>query len=121
VILCGEINIVKHSKKEKKVNDDAYSYLSLIPNNVEVFLNPGHDKMLRYEMNLKRQFMSRCNKWVVAVWNKGKKCKDGKTKDGKGPAWIVFYNGNEIEVPVIDRNIKNPTNIKIGILDISNM
>lgn len=48
------------------------------------------------------------------MWNKGKQDKNGKTKDGNGPAWTVFHNGNEIDVP----KIQNEYGVEIGVLNI---
>ncbi|PIU55320.1 MAG: hypothetical protein COS89_07690 [Deltaproteobacteria bacterium CG07_land_8_20_14_0_80_38_7] len=70
--------------------------------------------MTRFEMKLKRQFLSENKRWVISVWNKGKQDKNGKVKDGPDPAWTVFYNGNEKKVSSIQNNL----NLEIGVLDI---
>jgi hypothetical protein len=72
--------------------------------------------MTRFEMKRKRQFLSRKNRWVVSVWNKGKTFGDGKVRDGNGPAWTVFRNGEEKEVDV--PLIPNELEVEMGILDI---
>lgn len=113
VLLCGETNGVKYSKTDKKVHDD-FGLRKAIPSNVNVILNPVHDRMTRFEMKLKRQFLSRKKRWVISIWNKGKQDKNGKTKDGNGPAWTAFHDGDEVEVPMI----QNDLSVDIGVLDI---
>jgi hypothetical protein len=117
IILCGETNIVKCSKPENIIIDQ-YDYLKLIPNNVDLFLNPIHDRMTRYEMPMKRKFLSGNNRWTVSVWNKGRKDKNGKIKDGTKPAWTVFHNNEEIEIKRIEDPILTKMKIEMGILDI---
>jgi len=112
VLLCGETNGVKYSPKDKEVKD-TFGIRSAIPKEVTIVLNPIHDRMTRFEMMLKRIFLSENNRWVVSVWNKGKKDKRGVTRDGRGPAWTVFHNGNKINV---DR-LPNEFGVEIGVLD----
>ena len=64
-------------------------------------------------MKLKRQFLSENGRWVISVWNKGKKDKNGKVRDGFNPAWTVFHNGKEKKVDLIP----NQLGVEIGILD----
>jgi len=118
VLLCGETNIVKYSKETKKI-EDKFNLINQIPDTVKFILNPIHDKMIRFEMKLKRQFLSKDNKVVVSVWNKGKTFANGKTRDGLTPPWTIFYN--EIEILVNKENVnlsKNNSRIDIGIIDI---
>lgn len=89
VLLCGETNGVKYSKDDKGIHD-SFGLRASIPQNVNIILNPIHDRMTRFEMKLKRQFLSENSRWVVSVWNKGKNDKNGRVKDGRGPAWTVF-------------------------------
>jgi|YelNatPaOPRAMG01_1025707.scaffolds.fasta_scaffold125041_1 hypothetical protein len=118
VLLCGESNIVKYSKKSKSV-EDPFNYLKEIPINIKVILNPIHDRMTRFEMKRKREFLSNKERYVVSVWNKGKKDKNGKVKDGKKPAWTVFYNGKEITLEKIDDcPIASKSNIEIGVCEL---
>lgn len=114
ILLCGETNGVKYSKGDKKIHD-TYGLRKAIPTSVNVILNPIHDRMTRFEMKLKRQFLSRNERWVISVWNKGKQDKNGKIKDGKRPAWTVFYNGNEIDVP----RIQNTFCVEIGVVNVN--
>lgn len=113
ILLCGETNGVKYSKGDKKIHD-TFGLRKAIPQNVNVVLNPIHDRMTRFEMKLKRKFLSKNNRWVISVWNKGKEDKNGKTKDGNGHAWTVFHNGNEVEVP----RISNEFGVEIGVLNV---
>lgn len=112
VLLCGETNGVKYSKYDKKIHD-TFGLREAIPPTVHVILNPIHDRMTRFEMKLKRQFLSENNRWVISVWNKGKQDKNGKTKDGTGPAWTVFHNKDDIYV----RRIQNNFGVEIGTLN----
>jgi hypothetical protein len=113
VLLCGETNGVKYSKNEKRVKD-SFGLRAAISNEAKIVLNPIHDRMTRPEMPLKRRFLSANDRWVVSVWNKGRKDKSGKVKDGKGPAWMIFHNGKKIEI----NRIANEYGWDIGILDI---
>ena len=67
-------------------------------------------------MPLKRQFLSKNKRWVISVWNKGKKDKNGNTRDGKKPAWMVFFDGKEVIVPI--EKEYNKYNVEVGILKI---
>jgi len=121
VLLCGETNIVKYSKATGNI-EDKHGILNEIPNKVKVILNPIHDRMTRFEMKLKRKYLSERNRWVVSAWNKGKEDKNGKVKDGVRPAWTVFHNGSEVLIEKIGSSfIQSQSNIEIGILDITNM
>ena len=113
VLLCGETNGIKYSKGDKKIHDTS-GLRQAIPQNANVVLNPIHDRMTRFEMKLKRKFLSENNRWVISVWNKGKKDKNGKVKDGGGPAWTLYHNGNERKI-----DIHKEFGVEIGILDIS--
>jgi len=116
LLICGESNIVKYSKKEKKVRDE-YHFLSHI-SGTKVIINPVHDKMSRFEMKLKRRFLSKNKTIVVSVWNKGKILQNGKTIDGKGVPWTVYFDGKSIELGSQEINFKNNiSKIEIGILD----
>jgi hypothetical protein len=119
VLLCGESNLVKFNGKEKKV-EDTYGYFDVLPKSVEIILNPIHDKMMRYEMNLKRKFLSKNDRTVISIWNKGKIFKDGKTRDGSLPAWKIYKNEEEIIVHSEKSNILNnsKSEIEIGILNL---
>lgn len=114
VLLCGETNGVKYSPKEKKVND-TFGLRANITDSANLILNPGHDRMSRFEMKLKRSFLSENGRWVVSVWNKGKQFgKNCTTRDGDKPAWTVFNNGKEIVVPPVD----NPFGVELAILEV---
>jgi len=116
VLLCGETNGVKYSPKAKKVQD-TFGLRAAIPRKANIILNPIHDRMTRFEMKLKRKFLSENGRWVISVWNKGKEDKNGKVKDGSNPAWTVFHNGEEKRVQLIE----NQFGVELGILDIKNV
>ena len=114
ILLCGESNIVKHSKKDNEVQDP-YHFNNAIPGEIKIILNPIHDRMRRPEMKLKRIFLSKNNRWVVSVWNKGKaNNNNGKVWKENGPAWTVFHNEKPIDVKIIP----NELGVEFGILQI---
>ena len=118
VLLCGETNIVKYSKKTKII-EDPFDFIKQIPSTTKIILNPIHDKMTRFEMKLKRQFLSMDDRIVVSVWNKGKTFSNGQTRDGNKPPWTIYFNGEEIQINKENIRLKNNTSkIDIGILDI---
>jgi len=112
VLLCGETNGVKYSPKNKRV-EDPFGVRATIPSKTKLVLNPIHDRMTRFEMKLKRQFLSEKSRWVISVWNKGKEDKNGKVRDGKNPAWTVFHNRKEKNVDLI----QNQLGLEIGVLE----
>jgi hypothetical protein len=121
ILLCGESNGVKYSRKDKKVHD-VFGLREAIPKEATIILNPIHDRMTRHEMKKKRRFLSQRGRWVISVWNKGKEY-NGKTRDGKGPAWTVFRNGKDCTKKMV-KPIENPlkenrVGIEIGILKIT--
>ncbi len=99
VILCGESNIVRRrgTGKDVEVHDESH-FKKAMPKNVRIVLNPGHDRM-GPRMNTKRKFLSKApSRWVLCVWNKGRKDKQGEQKfDGQGPAWMVFRDGKRLD------------------------
>lgn len=114
VLLCGETNGVKYSQRHKKV-EDTFGLRAAIPSQTTVVLNPIHDRMTRFEMKLKRKFLSENGRWAISVWNKGREDRNGKVKDGKRPAWTVFHDGEAADDEVV--MIDNQLNVEIGILD----
>ena len=115
LILCGESNGVKYVPAVKSVQD-LFGLRQAIPENVSIVLNPVHDRMTRFEMLMKRCFLSAENRWVISVWNKGRLNKLGQTRDGKRPAWSVFHQEKAVIVPAI----ANPWAVEMGILDLRN-
>jgi hypothetical protein len=115
VLLCGESNGVKYSPKDRKVHDP-FGLRKTIPKQTTIILNPIHDRMTRFEMKLKRKFLSEEGRWVVSVWNKGKKDKNGAVRDGDAPAWTAYYNGQEISISPIEHSFQK---IEIGILNVA--
>ena len=116
VLLCGESNGVKYSK-ENKIVEDTFGLREFIQKKkTNIILNPIHDRMTRFEMKLKRQFLSEKKRWIISVWNKGKKDKNGNTKDDEKPAWMVFFNGKEVIVEPEKHSFG--VNVEVGILSI---
>ena len=97
--------------------EDQFKYLDLLNADIQIILNPVHERMMRHEIKLKRKFLSEHGRWVISVWNKGKADKNGKVKNGNNPAWTVFYNGQEKQIKPIMSNISTQLNIEIGVVD----
>jgi len=112
VLLCGETNGIKYSKADKEIHD-IYGLREAIPKRANIILNPIHDRMTRFEMKLKRKYLSENDRYVISVWNKGKQDKNGKIKDWCDPAWTIYYNKKEISI----KQIPNKIGVEVGILD----
>jgi hypothetical protein len=108
VIICGESNGVPYHQNSGKVGDD-FGLRRSLPKNVTVVLNPVHDWMSRHEMKKKRSYLSENNRWVISVWNRGKR------RDASGFPWTVFHNGRELAVTTI----QNQKGVGIGIKRLS--
>lgn len=114
LVICGESNGVKYDRAAKAVCD-TYELRAAIPPGGTVILNPVHDRMSRFEMKLKRRFLSGGGRWVLSIWNKGKQDQHGRTRDGTKAAWTVFYNGDLKFVPRIHNNF----GVEIGIVNVA--
>ena len=114
LLICGETNGVKYDRAAKAVRD-VYGLRAAIPPFVSIILNPVHDRMTRFEMNLKRRFLSGGGRWVLSIWNKGKLDPHGRTHDGTGPAYTVFHNGELKFTP----RIKNDFGVEIGVVNVA--
>lgn len=121
VFLCGETNIVKYDKNNKIVTDK-YKLFSSLNEHTQIILNPIHDKMIRFEMKLKRKFLSQKNRIVISVWNTGKTDKNGTVRDGSKPPWTCYIDGEEIIIKreLISDNLIN-NRIDIGIINIGKL
>jgi hypothetical protein len=111
VLLCGEINGVIALNHTNVV--DRFGLRAAIPKTSNIILNPSHDLMFRPEMKKKRKYFSRKSRWMISVWNKGKKDKRGKTRDGSSPAWTIFHDGIEKEIEYLPTEL----GVEIGILN----
>jgi hypothetical protein len=120
VLLCGESNVVKYDK-EKKAVVDQFGLLKVLPSEIRIILNPVHNRMTRFEMKLKRAFLSSNNRLVISVWNKGKTDKQGTNRDGKNPPWTIFSNGKDLYLPREPlRGLGFPgKDLDIGFVDVS--
>jgi hypothetical protein len=115
VMICGETNGVPYDQEEKKVKD-GFGLRRAVPDEVNVIVNPVHDWMSRFEMKLKREFLSRENRWVVSVWNRGKRDRGGRRRDALGHPWTVYHDGQcvTVEALAVPETLEN---IEIGIVD----
>lgn len=104
ILVCGESNGVKYDKAGSKTIIDPYGLVAAIPDNVQIIFNPLHDRMSRFEMVMKRRFLSQRGRWVLSVWNKGNQDKHGKTRDGVQPPWTIFYNGRAVKPTMVPNN-----------------
>ncbi len=118
VLLSGESNIVKFSQANERV-EDPFKYFDQLNSDIKIILNPVHERMMRFEVNLKRKFLSKNRRWLISVWNKGKADKNGQVKNGNRPAWMVFYNGEEKPIKPIESSLSTRLNIEIGIVDLA--
>lgn len=116
VLLCGETNGVKYAPKRKRV-EDVFGLRAAFPQRTSVILNPIHDRMTRFEMKLKRSFLSENGRWVVSVWNKGKEDKNGKVRDGDHPSWTIFHDSKEMEADQVEQ-VENDLCVEMSVLDI---
>ena len=57
ILICGESNGVKYSRERRRV-EDVFGLRRSLPSGT-VILNPVHDRMIRFEMPLKRSFLSK--------------------------------------------------------------
>jgi hypothetical protein len=112
VLICGESNGVPYHQNTG-VRDD-FNLRRSLPKGVTVVLNPVHDWMSRHEMKKKRCYLSENNRWVISVWNRGKRDTNGKRRDATGPPWTVFHAGREIAL----EPRQNQIGVDIGIVEI---
>ena len=112
LILCGELNALAYRQKTRAITDP-HGLRDALPKATKVVINPTHDRMTRFEMPLKRQFLSQ-GRWLVSVWNKGKTGPSGRTRDGNKPAWDVYCDSQQMNnaVELVPNNLK----VDIGIL-----
>ena len=119
ILICGETNGVKYSKATKGV-EDTFKLRGKIPHKAKIILNPVHDRMSRFEMPLKRMFLSEEGRYVISLWNKGKEFgEQKKTRDGKKPAWMVCHDGADVtdQVKKIE-TVEDLDKLEIGIVQI---
>lgn len=119
VLLCGETNAVKYDKEKREIVDH-FGLLKAFHSETGIILNPVHDRMTRFEMKLKRAFLSNQSRVVISVWNKGKTDQKGITRDGKNPPWTIYSNGKVINLTREDIGDIGFSNkgLEIGILNV---
>lgn len=117
LVICGESNIVTTSRNYGGVFDPFGFSDYLDREKIRFILNPLHDYMKRYEMKDKRAYLSRNERTVVTVWNRGRFLGKGGEPD---PPWTVYHDGHSaIEtVKEIVHCICDRHDIRIGILKI---
>jgi hypothetical protein len=113
LMLCGESNIAK-MEHHSDFNDSCGFTDRLKEMNIGPILNPIHDHMTRYEMNMKREHYSLGGRTVISVWN------EGLGRDASQP-WTVFHDGmkwteavRELPTPFCDR-----PDTRIGVVDLA--
>lgn len=119
LLICGEINLFTTNQDNYSV-EDKYEIIPLIERNVKIVINQGHDEMGRpHYVKAKRKFLSKNGRYLISVWNKGKKPIDFDPENSK-KYWEIYHDGTEIHA-----NIANPFNhqrqyedINICIIDI---
>ncbi len=112
VLICGESNGVPYHQNGKVLDD--FGLRRSLPRGT-VILNPVHDWMSRYEMPLKRKFLSK-DRLVISVWNRGKRAKkSGRPRDGKGHPWNIYRDEKEQPVTILNHGIEK---VEIGIVKI---
>ncbi|MBA3831222.1 MAG: hypothetical protein H0X34_04910 [Chthoniobacterales bacterium] len=110
VILCGETNIVTIRMRDGGVTDE-FGFLGKLDNaGVAIVLNPIHDYMRRHEMKKKRAALSANKRWVLSVWNKGKK---GET----ATPWTAFHDGQEATGAVQEVQLGIPS-VRMGVINV---
>ena len=123
LIVCGEVNTGRYNKRVARLAggykrlgvdsvNDIFGVRAALPPETQIILNAGHDRTSRFEMPLKRRFFSEGRRLVVTVWNKGKRDIHGKIKDGFGPAWSAYFDGEAVPVTALP----NDLGVDIGIL-----
>ncbi len=118
ILVCGETNGVKYSKANKLV-EDTFDLRKKLPGKASIILNPVHDRMSRFEMPLKRKFLSEGGRYVISLWNKGKEFgPQRKTKDGENPPWMVCHNGEDVTGQVAKIENVSLSQLEIGIIQI---
>lgn len=116
ICICGEIGILRINRRSGRAVDDFGYQQMLSKHNVRLILNPFHTKAFRYEINQKRQALSKRNRWCISVWNQYR----SRGRDDKHP-WAVFYNGKKSNHLVTEyyNIVPSRPDIRVGTLDIS--
>ena len=68
----------------------------------------------------KRKYLSKNNRYVISVWNKGKISSDGKQRRENSDPWTVYFNDRDITdtVSTIRNAIPEKEDILLGILEL---
>ena len=98
-------------------NKPSVNFRNLLQGRIEK-VNPIHDRMIRPEMLKGREYLSKNNRWVISVWNKGRADKNGRVVDYKSHDWTVYYNGEAKECEPLQFNVDSQADIQIGIINL---
>jgi hypothetical protein len=112
IVICGESNIANFIPQNGTFRDDFGFNSILRSHDVKVMFNPLHDYMTRYEMKRKRSYYSTDQRYVITVWNQGKR------KGESHFPWTVFCNGEDLtdKVQEVSHSISERRDIRIGIV-----
>jgi hypothetical protein len=115
LIICGETNILKIPRGSKSAVDPEHILPVLKQRGARIILNPVHTYMRRPEMRHKRSALSRPDRFVVSVWNRG----FVKGPDGRIP-WQVYHDGKDVSerVRLIDNPVREKFGARVGVLDV---
>jgi hypothetical protein len=112
-LICGELSIINTVRGSERIKDP-FGFRKLMRRaKIDVVLAPAHTRMARYEMNIKRQALSRNRRLLVSVWNT-----DTNNKlSGKTP-WVAYRNGRKIPIETIANPVRSRPDIQFGLVDV---
>lgn len=113
LVLCGETNIINTCRASARIADAFGVLHRLGQRGVKVILNPCHTYMHRFEMNVKRQALSRKGRYCISVWNRG----FGAGSEARNP-WTAFHDGKDIteEIQELPALVEEVPGLRIGTL-----
>ncbi len=120
LVICGETAIVRVRNDGKKTIVDDFGFLKWLDGSqVQVFLNPLHDFMARWNCREKRRIFSKSpagkRRFTVSIWNRNLQRKIA----GPKYPWSVDYGGKDVTNLV--QNIDGShirADLRIGLLEI---
>ena len=118
VILCGESNVIKIRMRTGAAADEFGFLRHLDRSGIILILNPIHDYMVRHEMKKKRAALSANRRWVLSVWNMGKRSLGGKQIAEAHEPWTAFHDGQEM-TQLIHETASGVSSVRIGLIEIS--
>jgi hypothetical protein len=109
LLLCGEANIVRTQRSKVGIVDDFHFMPWLRNLRITLVLNPSHTYMHRPEMSRKREAISRSERTLISVWNRGD---EKKGPESKLP-WVAYRNGKNITDEI--KEVSLPAELRHGI------